>query len=525
MMIMTNAFKSISRSKGRNILIAIIVLTIAASSGVALAIQNAAQSAKEAGLAAQTLTGTISVDRQKIMDSIQQGGDIENARQLMQQHTDLSLDEMKFYADSEYVKDFYYTAAASLNASGSLTAYGADESSDSSNPQSGSDMPPIMNGGGGGRSIMIGAVMAVGDFSVTGYSSESAMTKFMAGESQITDGEIFDPASADMHCLISNEVAVLNSLSVGDTIVLANPNSDDETYEFIVSGIYTNTVNNENGNVPQFFTATDPANLIYVSCGAIDEIMTRSTESAVVEVNEYGMETTTALTSQTSGTYVFSDIESYNSFGTELTARGLSDFHSLSSPDINNYEAALVPLENVSGFASTLLAVVLIVGAVILVVINVFNIRERKYEVGVLTAIGIKKYKVAAQFVVELLCVTIIAVVIGTGIGAVISVPVANNLLSAQIESTESAQASQEQNFGRDATGGGSGNRMSMISILGGTQNNAAVEYIDTVNATVSFGILCQLIGIGVLLTIFSSLAGIVFVLRYDPLKILASRS
>lgn len=48
-------------------------------------------------------------------------------------------------------------------------------------------------------------------------------------------------------------------------------------------------------------------------------------------------------------------------------------------------------LNNLSKFALTLLIVVL-------VVITLLNVRERKYEIGVLTEIGANKVKVVAQF-------------------------------------------------------------------------------------------------------------------------------
>lgn len=92
--------------------------------------------------------------------------------------------------------------------------------------------------------------------------------------------------------------------------------------------------------------------------------------------------------------------------------------------------------------------VVLLVGGAILVVLNLFNLRERKYEIGVLAAIGMKKRKIAAQFVCELFCVTLAAFLIGTTAGACISVPVTNQLLAGQ---TQSSQQSSEQiagNFG-----------------------------------------------------------------------------
>jgi putative ABC transport system permease protein len=364
--------------------------------------------------------------------------------------------------------------------------------------------------------------MSMGDFSITGYSSESAMVRFISGQSQITEGEMFDIASADLNCLISYELAVFNGLSVGDKLTLANPNAEDETYVFAVSGIYTNESSESSGIM--FGTAGDPANLIVVSYPALKAVSDQSESVATAQTDDFGNETTTALSLQNTGTYVFSDISEYQHFEEELTNKGLSDYYTLNSSDINSYEASLVPLDNLSSFATTLLLIILGVGAIILIVLNIFNIRERKYEVGVLTAIGIKKPKVALQYVTELLAVTFIAVVIGTGIGAVASVPVSNSLLASQVEAQESEQTTRQQNFGRP---GGGEDRGMFVGNGGGMfgQANNAVEYLNTINATINLEILLQLVGIGILLTIISSLAGVVFVLRYEPLKILANRS
>ncbi|PWJ46940.1 ABC transporter permease [Faecalicatena contorta] len=532
MMILINAFKSITRSKGRNILIGIIVVTIAASSSIALAIKSAANTAKETGLENQTITGSISVDRQKLMESAQgdtdsgDQADMSAMRELMQQYSDLSLDELKTYSESDYVKEFYYTASASLDAAGDIEAYSTESSSDSSDSDNNqNDMPGGM-GGGMGNGMASGGFggMTMGDFSITGYSSESAMTKFISGESKISSGEMFDVESSDLNCLISNELAVFNGLSVGDTITLANPSAEDETYSFTISGIYTNTSSTDSSNQMRFSTAQDPANLICISYNALKAVTDNSESVATTSTDDNGNETTTALSMQTSGTYVFSDKTNYESFSKELTSKGLSEYYTLSSSDINNYESSLVPLENLSSFATTLLFIILGVGAIILIVLNIFNIRERKYEVGVLTAIGIKKGKVAMQYITELLAVTFISVIIGTGIGAAASVPVSNNLLASQVSAQEAAQDSQQQNFGRPGGGGQGGGQAGGSGGMFGNSANA-VEYLDTIDATISLDILGQLVGIGILLTILSSLAGVIFVLRYEPLKILANRT
>ena len=190
MLVLINAIKSITRSKGRNILIGIIVLAIAASSCVALAIRNAAKEAETAGLDSINITGTITVDRQKMMESMQSVGsnggrpDMTNIRELMSKYQDLNLDELLTYSKSDYVKDFYYSMSVSLDASGDLEAYSTESSSGNSGnsnnngrfPGGQGGMPGGMNGGG----------FTMGDFTLTGYSSEDAMTKFTSGTAKIT---------------------------------------------------------------------------------------------------------------------------------------------------------------------------------------------------------------------------------------------------------------------------------------------------------------------------------------------------
>ena len=288
-------------------------------------------------------------------------------------------------------------------------------------------------------------------------------------------------------------------------------------------------------------TSMDPANLICVGYKTFQEIVDHSESNAVVYENDWGLEQSTALDGILSSSYVFANPDDFAAFDEEIHALGLSDFYALSSLDLNNYESSLIPLKNLSDYAATLLLIILAIGAVILIVINVFNIRERKYEVGVLTAIGVKKSKVALQFVTELLCVTLIAIIAGTGVGAVASVPVADSLLSSQIEQAQAAAEEQEQNFGRSPAGGGAvrvaggqqvrGGAPVMISGNGGMMNvfgggdSQEVTYLDKINAAVNLRVIAELIGIGLILTIISSLAAVVFVMRYEPLKILAERA
>ncbi|MBR4282930.1 MAG: FtsX-like permease family protein, partial [Clostridia bacterium] len=188
--------------------------------------------------------------------------------------------------------------------------------------------------------------------------------------------------------------------------------------------------------------------------------------------------------------------------------------------------------------AGYFLIVILIIGAIILVVLNIFNVRERKYEVGVLTAMGMKKWKVATQFVCEILIVTMVAIIIGAGIGAVSSVPVTNALLAGQVESQNAQQTEREQNFGRPGNFGGGfpGGEMpsdmpsNIPDDVGGGNNpfenmfGGAADYITEVNSAMNLTVVLQMLCVGLFLTLVASMASVLFIMRYDPLKILANR-
>ena len=51
------------------------------------------------------------------------------------------------------------------------------------------------------------------------------------------------------------------------------------------------------------------------------------------------------------------------------------------------------------------------------------------------------------------------------------------------------------------------------------------VQAIDTINAVVDFTVIAQLLAIGVLLTLISSLALMISIQRFSPLTILKERS
>lgn len=548
MYILKNAWRSISRAKVRNILIGVIVLVIATSSCVALSIREASGTAKEQYLEDMEVTAQISIDRQTMMQGFSKdsegGFDRNSMKDMLANQESLTLEELKTYAQADSVKDFYYTGTTTVNTDDNWEAVDTTGITEETEEETEDDKSGFSSMGGGRGGQMSGQkpgrMGMQGDATIVGYSSDSAMTGFVAGTSTITDGQMFAENTQAYDCVISDELATYNELQVGDTIAVVNPNNEEESYTLTIVGLYNNQESgmSQTGMMGGFSTATDSANQIYMSYDALSLILEASEATAEATKQEDDETEVSALVNQLSGTYTFATVEDYETFEEEARALGLSDDYTISSGDLTSYEQSLQPLNNLSEYAMYFFIVILIIGGIILAVLNIFNIRERKYEIGVLAAIGMKKWKIAVQYTTELLLVTFIAVFIGTGIGAAGSVPITNALLEKQVENQSNSKEKQIENFGRGEmpndrngeegnvpsdkpeNGGGRGGMGEIFASMG----NHVSNYVTEIDSATNLTVIVQLMGVGILLTLISSAFAITFVLRYDPLKIMANR-
>lgn len=152
----------------------------------------------------------------------------------------------------------------------------------------------------------------------------------------------------------------------------------------------------------------------------------------------------------------------------------------------------------------------MLVGGVILVVLNIYHIRERKYEIGVLAAIGMNKRRIALQFICEIFIVTLMAIMLGCGIGAAASVPLTNTLLQTQTVQTSATpkEGGPQIEFGGRSKG----------------MEKETVSYIQEISSAANGKVLLELGGIAILLTLLSAALAVLRILRYEPLNILSNR-
>ncbi len=227
-------------------------------------------------------------------------------------------------------------------------------------------------------------------------------------------------------------------------------------------------------------------------------------------------------------TFILTSTDVAENFAKEVEEKGLSEYYTVTD-NVETVESATKSISNVKTFATTFLIITLIIGGVVLLVINMINIRERKYEIGVLRTIGMRKSLVVGQFMIELLVVCIFGLLIGAGIGALSSVEVANSLLENEITNATEDYQDKMGNFGGNGgtppdmpQGDGKENRPDRNMNFNGVVN---IEQIDSMEAVVDFQVLVQLLAIGIGLTIVSSISSCVAIARFSPLTILKERS
>lgn len=545
MYILKNAWKSVIRAKCRSILIGIVALVIATAACIALSIRQAASTTKEQAQEDMSITAQLSYDRGSAMEQMQNGetpGKMDFSA-FSAENNALTLEDYLSYTGMLGENDsYYYTRTASCNAGNGLTAYSDEAQTEEDTvtqeePEQGGSAPE-MHGGVNGDPREMPGFTAKGDFILESFSSDAAMLSLFGtdGTCTIKDGAVFEEGTEDMVCLISEELAAYNDgLAVGDTFTLTNPSNEEECYTLSICGIYSNQAAVESGT--RFMEKTDQANYIYMSDGTLENILTESAANSIAVIDDFGNETVSTLTTELNFTYAFSDTESYDAFCQAAEEKGLPENYTIMSPDLAAFESSLLPLENLSTMAGWFLLVVLIVGAVVLIVLNIFNIRERKYEIGVLAAIGMKKGKIALQFVTELFFVVAAAVLIGAVTGACTSVPITNALLSNQVESTATTEMQIGENFGREGNFGGKGDAPGDSAMQESEKmqdrpdsmftrmTNGAGNYIDSVSSATDLTVVLELIAAGILLTLISSGAAVVTILRYEPLQILSNRN
>jgi putative ABC transport system permease protein len=489
MYILKNAVKNIFRNRGRNILMAAIIFAIIATTVVALIINNTANAVIVDYKERFASEAVISPDMAKVRS--QNNGSYSSIGASPQVSPELLL----AFTESEYLKESVISA---LVAATNTEIIAIDE-----------------NNGNGSLDGSVGDNFKIyGDF----------WSNFNDGMRTLDDGRM--PA-ADNECLVSYDLAQENSLSVGDTLsftcivfMKAPEDLDIDGYDvgdtLEINGVgYTvqqgsfisRVITYELDIVGIYLDATDeyPAgtkNIAYLN--RRNEVLTtlntllaqRAKDETNIEIN---------------AKYYLRNPDLLSAFEEEIREKGLSDLFIVST-DAAAYERVVKPVEGLKSISLTFMLVVVLLGAIILLLLCSISIRERKYEIGVLRAMGMKKHKVAADLISEILMITCACLIIGIGGGIAVAQPVTDSLLQSQVEALE-------QN------GGGAIPPGAVVAGQDGISSNSDAKPLSEMNVSVGWETIAEIICVALALATVAGLASITKITKYEPIKILMERN
>lgn len=473
MYILKNAIKNIWRNKGRNITIGIITLGIIVSTVVAFSINTTTDEIIKDYKNRFGSEVTLAPDMEKIRSQGKDQGQGTAAREPIEK---INSKQYFDFAKSKYVKDSTFSSEVGGI---SKTLKVIDEDADDNQN---SMMASVATLGEDGKPIEVERP----NFRIIGNSTLESLEEFKSGKRKIVDGKIYKEKD---ECIVSEELAKLNNIKVGDFIeVNSNTNKDGDPYKLKVAGIYFDSTD-EYGGMPFKQAFMNKRNEILTNFETIKGIS--SEEELYIQAK-----------------YYLKSPEMIKDFEKELRAKGLPDIYNATT-DEASYNKIVGPVEGLGSITSMFVLVVLGLGSIILILLNTLSIRERKYEIGVLRAIGMKKGKVALGLIAESLMVTVICLGIGIGVGSVVSQPVSNSLLQKQIEAQRDVQSNQDQGF----------------SVTVGSSAGAADEdTISEIDVSLNKKALLEVTGVALLIVLVSSGVGVRYITKYEPRKILTER-
>ena len=342
-------------------------------------------------------------------------------------------------------------------------------------------------------------------------------------------------------CLISEALASTNGIALGDTIRFATGNygssyskemglvEDDFVVEVEVIGIYNHNspITPDSSNYDYTYPYQNPDNMILMPSTSIYMASLPVTQKeydyyASQEIdNEYyqdpsnrpsfeNMESNIYLENVT---LLLDDPLNVDKFVEEYEG-SVSQFVRL---DANNdeFNRLAKPLDTLSMYAGFIIRLVVINAIVIITLVTALTLKTREYEIGVLLSVGASKFKVIAQFFLELALVAILGFSLAVVSGSLIAKRIGYTVLDYQISSSDLESSNNGGYYVYDFD---PWNEDYTDDI---TMEDLISEYEVSISPTIILEI--YILGLGIVL--ISVIIPSFMIMRYNPKKILMNQN
>lgn len=515
------AFLSLSRRAGKTLILFLVILILGNLIAATVAMRQAIDQAE--ALAKLTLGANVSIglDDQKLMDAYEAGEDplIEG----------LNAEMIENLGTRPEVKSFDYT----------LDVYLTSKTLENYTPPSNED-DALLRGGTiagttEGASIILSGIH---------YAPVQPIEE---GKLNLMEGRVFTQQEIEQGALmglVSDKLAEQNNLHVGDTIVVNNEIRDYSSTTPVAraetSSSSSDSPSEDEGSVVSshdvvleiigiFSLASGSGESGTASSGSKapsqDEWMKQMMESdtyntvfvpiAVSQAEElFMMQENNKLYPEETGfkdnlyapwytpLYVLNSVDDLASFEEAAAAVMPPYFQVLSADSL--FDQVAGSMKSIQGIVGIVLIASVIAALVIVSLVVVLFLRDRRKEFGIYLSLGVRKPAIIGQVLVEVLVVALIALGIALITGNLISGGISQELMQNQL-------LANQQNGGT-YTVGTAGMMMGTISLD---------DVIASYNVGISVPYILTFLGLGIGVSVLSCIVPLLYVLRLKPKKIL----
>lgn len=340
------------------------------------------------------------------------------------------------------------------------------------------------------------------DFQFKGINY-APVVDFEEGRGKLVDGRIFtddEIKNGTPVAIISSKIAELNSVHVGDTISFINPvySFNEETGEESVDnsrevpieiiGIFeSQKVNTDTENNEEFdWMDDDYQNTFYVSNQLVNAEMKHSMGEMAGEYEEYYVPI-----------FVLKQPEDAQAFEEEVNPL-LPELYVVRHAS-DAYDSIAKPIESMSTLSKYVLIVSIATTILIIGLVVLLFLRDRKHELGIYLSLGESRGKVIGQIMTEVLIVSIIGMTLSLFTGNLLAQSVSDKMIESNNE-----QTTDEMFYYSDLQ-----TDLTTDDVLAAYEVNLSTEFI------------LLFYGVGIATILLSTLIPLIYIMRLNPKKIM----
>ncbi|MBP2099559.1 ABC transporter permease [Enterococcus rivorum] len=485
------ALCSVTRKKGKSLILFAVIFVLGNVIAGAIAIQQSTENVEKSVKKQLGGMATVEIDYEKFQDELMKE---ENQKELKP----LELKTIKKIGDSPYVKYYDYNASGWISSKKLKSASFGDDSS---------------------------MGFPEGSFSLKG-SNYAKVLDVEENKIKITEGRTFKQEEIDKGtngAIISSKVADENGLAVGDQMVLDNVAYESynenggvgELYKIDtpveIIGIFEPTSvkmkeeskdnnNGEQDKMNQQMLSTEQLNTIYLTNKLIIDM-----NKELFEKNKkaYPDEVTEEQEDYFVPVYVLKSPDDVDAFKQDVKPL-LPKYYAVKA-SADQYEQIGGSMKKMSQISGYVVMIAVIATLLIISLVVLLFMRDRKHELGIYLSLGDKRSHVMGQIVIEMFLISGIALILSLITGNFLGKVVSDSLLNSDMLATAKS-ANQDMYF--------------VMSGLGVSELTNA-DVMSAYEVKFSLGYIVTYLSVGLITVLVSAVLPLVYILRLNPKKIM----